>query len=599
MTGIFTVILLSVIVSFFGQENAFSTSENKNAGNENDSNLDFSPLDFGAIPNDGQDDSFAFQRIINMAPRNQTSVIKVPEGTYDFFSQVYLKSNLIIEGENRENTIILWHTEGKKHKNIFYGLGQVDSPLRNITIKNIALKGTGVETMGDCIHLISVSNYTIQNTTLSDCGSGSHGAAIYGRNTSDGKIVYNKIYNTRNGYLNPFSFDPETQTIGGSTNILIGYNLIINSTDDGIHPVNGTYNIIIGNVVIDSGDDNIDTFNEKNMLITNNTIIMNTNSTHVNGFEIGDGSENIELSDNKVIGGAFYGINISSDTRNFDVRLNKNITISDNEISGTTAGCVRLRFAEDIKIQDNYFEGCTQDNGRAEASGIRIKEGVKNVIIKNNTIQFDSGKGRNGIFISEAKSIEVISNNLKASERDLENCVPISIGKGADDLKILDNYFQPCECFVKNTSKGENIQTSNKFSISSEFEENFYNISGKTENNQVPSFEIIPGNSVMIDLECPKAGTMEITFPKNLIDGIHTITAESGDSSKEILFEQISNSSNSTTIKLNVPSKTKSLEVMGATVIPEFSTFIFLILILSLSMTLIFKKSLENLKGLR
>ena len=50
MTGIFTVILLSVIISFFGQEQAFSTSENKNAGNEKVSNLNFNPLDFGAIP---------------------------------------------------------------------------------------------------------------------------------------------------------------------------------------------------------------------------------------------------------------------------------------------------------------------------------------------------------------------------------------------------------------------------------------------------------------------------------------------------------------------------------------------------------------------
>lgn len=591
MTGVFTVILLIVIVSFFGQEQAFSTSEIKNAGNEKDSNLNFNPLHFGAIPNDGKDDSSAFQRIINMVPRNQTSVIGVPEGTYDFFSQVYLKSNLVIEGENQENTIILWHTEGKRHKGFFLALGEVDDPLRNITIKNIALKGTGVETMGSCIHLTSVSNYTIQNTTLSDCGSGKTGAAIFTRNTSDGKIVYNKIYNTRNGYFNSFSFDSETQTIGGSTNILIGYNLIINSTDDGIHPQNGTYNTIIGNVVIDSGDDNIDTFNEKNTIITNNTIIMTTNSTHVNGFEIGDGSENIELSYNQVIGGAKFGINISSDILKYDVRLNKNITISNNEISKTTAGCVRIRFAEDIKIFDNYFEGCTQDHNKTEANGIRILDQVENVIIKNNTIQFDSGKGRSGILISEAKNIEVISNNIKASERNMEICDPIRIRDGADDLKILDNYFHPCECLVKNTSDGKNIYTSNKFSISAEFEGNFYNISGKSENNQIPSFEIIPENSVMIDLECPKAGTMEITFPKNLIDGIHTLTAESEDSSKEILFEQISNSSKSTTIQLNVPSKTKALEVKGATVVPEFSTFPFLILILSFSMIVLFRKS--------
>lgn len=595
MKGIFTVILLSVIFSFYGQEQAFSASDNNNAPNEKDPNLYFNPLDFGAIANDGRDDSFAFQQIINTPTGNQTLVITVPEGTFDFFSQVDLKSNLIIEGENREKTFILWHTEGKKSKNIFDGLGQVDSPLKNITIKNIAIKGTGVETMGDCIHLISVSNYTIRNTTLSDCGSGSNGAAIYARNTSDGKIVYNKIYNTRNGYLNTFSFDEETQTIGGSTNILIGYNLIINSTDDGIHPVNGTNNTIIGNFVMDSGDDNIDIFNEKNMIITNNIIFMTTNSTRVTGFEIGDGSENIELFKNKVIGGALYGINISSDILNFDIKLNKNITISENEISKTTAGCVRLRFAEDITIQNNYFKECTQDNDRAEANGIRIKEGVKNVIIKNNTIQFDSGKGRSGILISKASNIEVISNNIQASERNLENCNPISIKKETDNLKIFDNYFQPCGCLVQNGFIGENSQTSNKFFASSELEENIYQISGETKNNRVSSFEIIPETSVMIGLDCPTPGTIEIMFPKLLIDGIYTITAESENSSTEIPFEQISDSSNSTTIKLNIPSNTTSLEVKGSTVIPEFSVFSSLILVLSFSMMLIFRKPLRNL----
>jgi len=584
------------VTSFMGSTT--SSPQISHAGKELDSKRTFNVMDFGAIPNDGQDDSFAFQRIINMSPRNQTLVIKVPEGTFDFFSQVRLESNLVIEGDNQKNTIILWHT-GAKHKNIFYALGQADNPLRNIAIKNIALIGTGVETMGDCIHLKNVSNYTIQNTTLSDCGSGSNGAAIYARNTADGIIVYNKIYNTRNGYLNPRNFDTETQTIGGSTNILIGYNLIINSTDDGIHPVHGTGNIVIGNVVIDSGDDNIDTFGEKNTKIINNTIIMTTNSSHVTGIEIGDGSENIEVSGNQVIGGSLYGINISSGGSGPGVRINKNITIFDNEVSETTAGCVRIRFAEDIKVFDNHFEGCTQANNKDEVSAIRIKEEVKNVIIKNNTIQFDSGKGRSGILISEARNIEIISNNFVASERNLENCVPISIRKDADDLKILDNYFQPCECLVKNKSEGKNILTSNKFSISSEFEENIYHISGKTGNNHVSSFKIIPGSSVMIDLECPSPEMIEITFPRNLIDGIHTITAESEDSSKKISFEHISNSSDSTTIKFNVPSKTKSLEFKGSTVIPEFSTFTSLILILSFSMILLFRKSLENLRGFR
>ena len=145
--------------------------------------------------------------------------------------------------------------------------------------------------------------------------------------------------------------------------MLIAYNLITNSSDDAIHPQGGFDNRIIGNLAMDSGDDNIDTFAEKNAIIENNTIIMNRLSVHVNGFEIGDNSENVLLRNNTVMGGAAYGINLASDPtflleRGIDAIVNRNITIAGNEISGTTLGCLRTFYSEYVLVTDNSFYRC-------------------------------------------------------------------------------------------------------------------------------------------------------------------------------------------------------------------------------------------------
>ncbi len=555
-------------------------------------------IDFGAIPDDSLDDSSAFIKAIDAAEGDDISIIQVPTGVYDFYRGVDLKTNIVIEGGDQNSTIITWHQNDSKH--MFSAEGEFNNLLTNVAIKNLTLRGSGVETMGDCIHLESVINYLIQNTTLSDCGSGPHGAAIYARNTLDGKIMHNKIVHAKNGYLNPFHFDPETRTIGGSKNILIAYNVITDSVEDGIHPVNGTNNKIIGNTVIDSGDDNIDTFNERNIVIENNTIIMNTNSAHVMGFELGDGSEDILLKGNKVIGGALYAINISSDTKNFEPRINRNVTIFGNEVRQTVQGCVRILLAEDVTITDNKFEQCNTSATLVESNAIRIKERVSNLSITNNVIEYFSGKGRSGIFVDNSNSIEITNNSIRAKASSTGECIGIILRPLTDDILISNNDLGDCGCKIRNGSDGDNVTITNSFTVSSNFDGNSYTLSGRSQSVKVASFVINPEQSVGIELACREAGQVELTLPKNMIDGIHTVTAIAENSTNSLKFEQTASDSASNTIRFTVPATAHSLEINGIMVVPEFPAIAIMMLALASLFAIIgFRIIIEHNRGFR
>lgn len=432
-------------------------SVDNNARNNTDQmkvkNYQFSLLDFGAVPNDGIIDTNAFREAIKMTANN-TKTIYIPAGIYDLDRRIRLPSNFTIEGQSQNNTILVWHTNyyAKRalDEHVLHAEGMVDNPLTNITIKNLTIKGAGADQMGNCIKLKWVTNYLINNTKLSGCGPRANGAAIFTTSTSDGKVTHNIIDTSRNGYLTP-------QTEGGSKDILIAYNRVSNSVDDGIHPQNGTNNKVIGNIVIDSGDDNIDVFYENNTLIENNTVIMNSNSKTIPGFEIGDGSTNILLNGNRVIGGAAYGINIASHTLDFvsSLNINRNITISDNLISQTNFGCIRVTDAEDVQIIKNNLEACNTGD-TLEGYGIRIDETATNTSLINNSIEYYGVASSSGINIDNSHFVEIISNIIKVKVVSVE-AFGIKLKSLTDNVLIRDNDLKMCGCVIRNESIGDNI----------------------------------------------------------------------------------------------------------------------------------------------
>jgi parallel beta-helix repeat protein len=412
-------------------------------------------LDFYATPNDGKGDSGAFMNAIKHAS-NVTGVVFIPSGTYVIDKLLRIPSNMTIEGEDRERTILVgnYTSDTSLPKDVIGVRGEPDKPLSNVTIANLTVHGSGANTMGNCIDLKRVKNYTVVNTMLSGCGSGPDGAAVYTRETSDGKIINNVINKSRNGYLS-------AQHRGGSDNVLIANNTISNSVDDAIHPQNGSFNKIIDNIVSNSGDDSIDLFYENNTIVENNIIIMNDNSTHINGLEVGDGSSNILIRNNIVNGGLANGINVGSDTIRFDPTLiSNNITIVGNNIDNTYENCIRVSQAYDIEILNNKLEKC--NNVRESPShGILLANTARDVSIENNSIAYYGGSLSVGIAIDNAYNIEIVSNILVTDPINRLYGTGILIGTLSSNIIIENNDLNGCGCTIKNKSFQQDISIKN------------------------------------------------------------------------------------------------------------------------------------------
>lgn len=413
-------------------------------------------VDFDALPNDGKDDTKALQRALKHST-NFTKILYFPAGTYDIQSQLDLTSNTLIEGENQNKTIILWHpnnsiqkTSNVNNGNLFKAKGEMNNHwINNITIRNLTIIGTQNGTSGDCIILDSVTNYIIENVKLIGCGSDAKDAAIRTQNTSNGKIIYNIINKAKNGYVSPLT--------EGSRNVDIAYNVITNSTFNGIYIANSSFNKIMHNKIIDSGDDNVKILLTNNALIQNNSITMNKNSTFVSAFEIGDGSYNIILDGNKVSGGVDYGINIINVNSKLSHKTNTNITIVKNDIKQTFIGCIRIDFSEFIMVSNNRFQECNI-NTKGQSSGIFLDKFSNGISIKNNIIEYYGRSYSTGIFIDEAHFIEILNNILTTKTIKGSYGIAIRITPLSDNILIKANDLRQCGCIIKNESTQSDVR---------------------------------------------------------------------------------------------------------------------------------------------
>lgn len=105
------------------------------------------------------------------------------------------------------------------------------------------------------------------------------------------------------------------------------------------------------------------------------------------------------------------------------------------------------------------------------------------------------------------------------------------------------------------------------FSITSNLEGKNFTITGTAIGNStaVPkSFQINPNQS--IDIQVDGKGTIQLTLPKALINGITVVTAEN----VQLYHKEISNDSTSTTIQVSIPNDVNSIKIAGSRVIPEF-----------------------------
>ena len=131
------------------------------------------------------------------------------------------------------------------------------------------------------------------------------------------------------------------------------------------------------------------------------------------------------------------------------------------------------------------------------------------------------------------------------------------------------------------------------FSVSAAHDGNIYTVTGKSATAEATAVSIIPEQYVTVELE--GNGEIELTLPKSMIDDITMVRVGNED----IDYEEVSEGSSSTTIRFTVSDGADSVNIHGATVVPEFNIIALQVLAASIvgviSYTRIVKSS--NLRG--
>jgi len=118
----------------------------------------------------------------------------------------------------------------------------------------------------------------------------------------------------------------------------------------------------------------------------------------------------------------------------------------------------------------------------------------------------------------------------------------------------------------------ERIKATSDISSTAKLGDQTYTITGISSGSKVNSATINSGKSVTIEFD--KSGDVELTLPKNMIDGISLVKA--GDTAVE--FQTISTSDSASTIRFVLPEGSTSAEISGTTVVPEFGTLVAIVL---------------------
>jgi phosphate ABC transporter phosphate-binding protein len=133
-----------------------------------------------------------------------------------------------------------------------------------------------------------------------------------------------------------------------------------------------------------------------------------------------------------------------------------------------------------------------------------------------------------------------------------------------------------------------------EFSVSASQAGKSYPVTGKGANAEATAVSITPEQYVTVELEGD--GEIELTLPKDMIDGITMVRAGNED----LEYEEVSESSSSTTISFMVPDGATSVNIHGETVVPEFNVIAILVLTASIIGVVAYSRFAKssNLRGI-
>lgn len=110
-----------------------------------------------------------------------------------------------------------------------------------------------------------------------------------------------------------------------------------------------------------------------------------------------------------------------------------------------------------------------------------------------------------------------------------------------------------------------------EFTVSTTLDGNTYTITGKGQGINATGFTINPQKS--LEVQFAGSGDVEITLPKDVIDGITAVMAND-----QAIDYTKTDGTSSTTLKFTVPDGTDSVEILATMVVPEFGMVAILIL---------------------
>jgi predicted secreted protein with PEFG-CTERM motif len=105
-----------------------------------------------------------------------------------------------------------------------------------------------------------------------------------------------------------------------------------------------------------------------------------------------------------------------------------------------------------------------------------------------------------------------------------------------------------------------------------------FKVISKSSGGHATKVTIMPEDK-MVKVDFDGAGDVELTLPNAMISGISAVTTADGTA---VQYQQTSSTASDTTIKFKVPDGTSSVNIAGATVVPEFGVIAALVLAVSL-----------------
>lgn len=435
---------------------------------------ELSILDFGAIANDGIDDSTAISIAMKALANSKYKTIIIPKGVFDIHKTITLKNGVTIKGKDGATLLV------KANLTQLFDI----SKCSNVTLQDMKIDNNGY-TKHYVIFGVSTEvkeNITIHNMTSVNGGYN----FLYTKNIKHFKVTNNKVYNTFHRGMN--MYNPYDILVEGNLVDTTQHQFGI-SIEGGNSSVYEQKTIVVKNNTIKNVEDGglaIRALNSSlaDITVTNNSILNVGKAGIKVTIEVNfDGTKisNIKVADNTITGFANNyaeaGITVS------DYNGGQNVfdaTIVNNTITGGGKSVygIRLQNSRDISVDKNKMKGTFLD------SGLFI-EGCSDIVATNNLVE-DAAVTRyatyqGGILISMSNNITLDSNAVKNSGSKDNKVNGILIYRSSNNIiknnTISDTRAEPYQLYPIYESDGGgpgNWSENNKL-IKNVYSSNCYN----------------------------------------------------------------------------------------------------------------------------